>query len=188
MCLRGTELQGDDFDSLQVVSEASAHFLLASFSGGYLSSCIIECVIPLLVVSGDNILQGLLHAHIELGETEEIEGHRGCGLQLRLEFGDHSYVSTGKHGGFWDDELFDIGKLLPPGTYIKSCINCALGDRGRYQGAFGAVGCYRVNKAAYFQFKQSDWHPERKWELLDLRTEDVQETYLCPEFEKRITE
>jgi hypothetical protein len=66
---------------------------------------------------------------------------------------------------------------------MKCCFNCAFSDYSPAgSGIFGDMLCFRDNKEEYFKVKDK-WDLFRIWETM---TEHVQETYLCPEFEKRI--
>jgi hypothetical protein len=98
-----------------------------------------------------------------------------------LKFEDQTLTSGGWSGWF-EDELLDLQRQLPPGAYLKACINCAYSDYNPYgHGMFGCLACFRGNKAGY-------WAVGGKRDLLlvrDTMTEYVQETYLCPEFERR---
>ena len=46
-----------------------------------------------------------------------------------------------------EDELLDIQRQMPEGTYLKACINCAFSDYcpGGH-GLFGGLACFRDNK------------------------------------------
>ncbi len=92
------------------------------------------------------------------------------------------YRSAGTSGWF-EDELLDIQKQLPDGVFLKACITCAFSDYSPYgHGLFGGMLCFRDNKAGYLTVKgKSDLF--RIWSTA---TEYVQETYLCPEFERRV--
>jgi hypothetical protein len=71
---------------------------------------------------------------------------------------------------------------MPAGTYLKTCINCAFSDYSPSgHGLFGGLACFRDNKTGYRAVRT-------KRDLFGIwitMTGFVQETFLCPEFERR---
>ena len=65
---------------------------------------------------------------------------------------------------------------------LPICFCCAFSDYHPVgNGLFGDLACFRNKKQAYLAIRN-------KYELMDLwlaHIEDVQETYYCPEFERR---
>ena len=102
-------------------------------------------------------------------------------LSLRVD--EEEFHSTGKSGWF-ENELLDLQQALPNGTYIKACINCGLSDYWLGGNpSFGGLLCFRDSKADYRQVKsKSDL-----FKLLGAIAKPliVQETFLCPQFERR---
>jgi hypothetical protein len=102
-------------------------------------------------------------------------------LRLRLHIKEHEYLSSGKTGWF-EDELLDLARQLPAGTYLKACINCAFSDYSPYgHGLFGGLACFRNSKQEYRQVKSKG----DLFQIWEKNAGFVQETYLCPEFERR---
>jgi len=133
---------------------------------------------PLLVAFGDEVVEGILLVHLELGDPSKNGGIDREELYLTLKIGDSSFKSSGKSGGWFSDELRDIQALLPEGAYIKACINCALADYHPVgYGLFGGLACFRNNKEA-FRAAKTKRDLFRIWNT----SIEVQETYLCPEF------
>ena len=66
---------------------------------------------------------------------------------------------------------------------MKACINCSFSDYspGGHDG-FGTLLCFRDNKDAYLAVKGK----RDLFQLMHKMTECVQETYLCPEFQRRV--
>ena len=83
--------------------------------------------------------------------------------------------------GWFEDQRADIQRQMPEGTYPKAYICCAFSDYSPLgHGLFGWLACFRGNKAGYRSIRT-------KRNLCDVRgtmTEFVQETFLCPEFER----
>jgi hypothetical protein len=181
--IRGVDFRGGDFDALEPPSEADSS-LLTSFPlrQNALCPCAIDAEIPIPVVTPLGVTEGVLAVHLELGDPTPSAGIDRGYLSPRLEFGDRALTSRGWSGWF-EDELLDIQRPLPEGIYLKACINCAFSDDSPLgPGLFGGLACFRDNKGGY-KAVQSKRDLFGIWGTM---TEFVQETYLCPEFERRI--
>jgi hypothetical protein len=157
-----------------------------TFLHGSLCSCVLEADIPVPVVTPTGIVGGLLTFALELGEplpTGQMARER---LELRLAVNGQTYPSDGKSGWF-EDEMLDVQRKLPPGTFMKACINCAVSDYSPYgHGLFGNMICFRANKAGYLALPSgADFRKDAYFAVLGTVSEMVQETHLCPEFERR---
>ncbi len=179
MVIRGVEFADRSFDGFEPTVELDdSQLALFTLNQGCLCSCIIECDMPLLVAFGDEVVEGILLVHLELGDPSKNGGIDREELYLTLKIGDSSFKSSGKSGGWFSDELRDIQALLPEGAYIKTCINCALADYHPVgYGLFGGLACFRNNKEA-FRAAKTKRELFRIWNT----SIEVQETYLCPEF------
>jgi len=66
---------------------------------------------------------------------------------------------------------------------MKACINCLYSDYSPLgHGLFGCMMCFRNLKAEYVKVTTKD----ELWPIHDRYDRLVQETYLCPDFERRI--
>ncbi len=185
MVVRDVAFSGEDFDGLEPESgTSSAQMASFTLDHGSLCACTIVCDIPVPVVVGREVLLGKLHMHLELGAPRS-GGNRGIDredLLLTLSCGGRIFTSRGTSGGWFEDELHDLQAALPEGAYIKACINCAFSDyHPGGHGLFGGLACFRDEKEAY----RTVMGKYALMQLWDRMTEFVQETYLCPEFEKR---
>ena len=188
MHVRGVRFSGEDFDRFEP-QDTSDPMRLSSFSflHGSLSSCVIEADIPIPVVTPNGEDDALLTFTLELGDptpTGQMDRER---LKLRLATGGQAYHSGGKSGWF-EEEMLDLQRRLPAGTYMKACINCAFSDYSPYgHGLFGNMICFRANKAGYLAIPQGEnFEKDNYFDVMDTVSERVQETYLCPEFERRV--
>jgi len=180
--LRGVEFRGGDFDALEPAFDPDPD-TLSSFTlqQNALCSCVIDAEIPVPVVTPEGISVGVLAAHLELGDPSPDGGIDREYLSLGLRTGDRVLTSRGWSGWF-EDELLDLQGQLPEGTYIKACITCAFSDYSPLgHGLFGGLACFRGNKPGY-RAVRSKGDLLRVWGTL---TGFVQETHLCPEFERR---
>lgn len=182
MILRGVQFEGGDFDSFAPKNAPNPTALSSfSFLRGSLCFCTIEADIPLPVVTPAGTMDGRLTFELELGDplpTGQMDRER---LNLRLALVDRTYHSTGKTGWF-EGEMLDLQRQLPSGTFMKACINCAFSDYSPYgHGLFGSLACFRDNKQGYRAVTEKD----DLFDIWNTMTEFVQETRLCPEFERR---
>jgi hypothetical protein len=117
---------------------------------------------------------------LELGEPTAKGGLDKERVVFTLRVGNEEFVSPGSSGWF-EDEMLELQKLLPEG-YIRSCIHCAFSDYSPHgHGLFGGLACFRDAKDAY----RSVDGKQSLFELWDARTEYVQETHVCEQFERR---
>ena len=187
MVVRGIPFEGNDFDSFEPKDRRDPTQLSSfTFLYGSLCFCVIEADIPVSVETPTGAVDGLLTFQLELGEplpTGQMDRER---LKLRLAVNDQTYSSDGKSGWF-EDEMLDVQRKLPPSTFMKACINCAFSDYSPYgHGLFGNMICFRANKAGYQALPSgADFEKDAYFDVMDTVSEMVQETHLCPEFERR---
>src|SRR6266511_1057072 len=182
MFLRGVMFTGSMFDDFEPSITEKAKLTSFSMNAGALCSYQLDCQIPISVVMLDKPIEGILQAHIEVGDPAPNGGVNLELVQLALTVADDSFTSSGTHGWF-DDELLEIEASLPEGIFLKCCHTCAFSDYHPVgSGTFGGLACFRDHKQAYLALKGK----AALMHFFNNRTEYVQETYLCPEFEKRV--
>ena len=202
MVVRDVEFIGSDFHGFDPVTGTDeAKLKQFNLFLGELCAYVLDCEIPILVISNDRIFEEKLHAHIEYGEPVETgKGttiHRRDGsivqdphhqirhevLHFQLTFQGRLFKTSGKvRYASFDEQLTELQALLPPAVYLKICWNCAFSDYSPAgSGVFGNMACFRDCKAAYQAVKTK----KELFEIWSKRAEDVQEIYLCSEFEKR---
>lgn len=177
--LRGVEIYGTDFELLEPVS-SSPPDLVRQFSRwcGCLCSFSLTFDMPIGVSTLAGQVEGRLQAAMFIGDSARREPST---LRLTLVFEDNHYCGSGRSGWF-ENELLEIQELLPPGIFIKACINCLYSDYSPAgHGFFGGLNCFRFMKQEYLVW-------QGKMHLLAIQNAacSVQETFLCPEFERRI--
>lgn len=181
--IRGITFSGEDFDSLEVQNlHEDSNIELFVLHNGSLAACELECDMPISIMSNEKLSSSNLHVHLKLGKPLPQGFIENEELQLCLDFDGISYTSCGRHGWF-DDELLEIQEALPDRTYLRCCHSCAFSDyHPSGSGLFGNLACFRDNKKAYLKIKSK----VDLFEIWETRTGYVQETYLCPAFEKRV--
>ncbi|MFN8372886.1 MAG: DUF6304 family protein [Anaerolineae bacterium] len=172
--IRGVEFTGKMFDDFMPVIAEIAKLQPFTFDMGYLTEFNLVSEIPILVVVDGVPQQVTLQFNFELGLRKEE-------IVLELTYDNHLFKATDVQG-FIDTVLYDISKQLPKNTYLKICWFCAFSEFNPAGfGAFGGLACFRDNKDGIRKAK-TKIELFRVWDTL---TEYVQETHLCPEFEKR---
>lgn len=185
MVVRGVEFVGRSFDLFEPAeSLAEDQLRQFSFYDRWLSACRIECRIPIPISNHGSAAQGTLL--VELVLREPLPNHF-CddSLRLTLEYDNQQFAGSGTSGWF-EDELLEIQKRLPDGVFMKACINCLYSDYSPYgHQVYGDMSCFRNLKAEYLKVstKMNYLHSPCRGGGAGL---PVQETYLCPEFERRI--
>jgi hypothetical protein len=180
--IRGIEFEGSDFDAFDTLADETA-VRAAGFTlvQGSLCACELRWEMPIAMGSATEQEVARLDAHLVLGAPT---GHGGIDheqLQLRLVCSWGTIESAGTSGWF-EDELLDVERKLPDGFYLRACIGCGLSDYSPAgHGLFGGLACFRATKTAY----RSIASKQELFAIWKSRTEFVQETYLCPEFERR---
>jgi len=188
MVVRGVEFVGRMLDDFAPVGLDGNDPALASFHLGHhpqdepmLCDCVIAYDMPLPVVQGGVVVVGKLRVRVDLGAPTERGGLDHEAMQMTLHLNEAVYRGSGASGWF-EDELIEIQRALPTGTYLQACIGCQWGDYGvGGHGAFGCMLCFRGSKRAYLAV-------QTKRDYLTMKagpTEQVQRTYLCPEFQRR---
>jgi hypothetical protein len=179
--LRGIEFVGSDFDSLEPTG-APGQSTRFTLNQGCLCSCRIECRIPVPVHDRGRILDGALSVELVLGDPAPNGGIDREQLKITLEYGGQQFASAGTSGWF-EDELLGVQAQLPEGVFIKACINCLYSDYSPAgHGLFGGMMCFRNLKTEYLNVKTK----REFWSVHGRQDRFVQETYLCPEFERRV--
>lgn len=182
MTVRGVEFSGSSFDGLypekdSIISELETF----TFAQECLCDCKISYEMPIEIITGDKVIIGNLAVQIELGEPNEKGWTEQDDIVLNLSYEGKTFRSDGKSQWF-EDELLDIQKQLPENHYLKYCFGCDFSDYSIYgHGFFGSMLCYKNIKEEYKKVTDKD----EFMEIMDKSIEDVQETYLCPEFEVR---
>jgi len=184
LTIKGVEFSGPAFDMLEPADDATAEEKAPfSFSHDCLCSCRIELRMPILISHENKRIDGSLSIKIVLGDVMPNGGLDRETIELILEYEDYSFVSSGQSGGFFEYELLDIQRQLPNGDFILACINCLYSDYSPYgHASFGGMMCFRNLKTEYLKVKSKDDF----WSVHDRYDRFVQETYLCPEFERRV--
>lgn len=190
LVVRGVAFEGWNLASLAPTRAADdeRRDLFAFSRWGLLAGYALECHVPVRVVASDDPVGRATAEVVDLQVFVEVgppgsEGATDTGaLQFTLTVGAPARVHTSPDDAVLapDEQLAALSASLPGGTRIEVCATCGLSDANP---AGGPLACFRGNKAAYREVRgKSDlfriWHT---------RTEYVQDYFVCPEYEPRIT-
>jgi len=178
--LRGVDFYGPDFELLEPIP-GSPPDRVNQFSlwSACLCSFSLSLEMPISVSAEGGLAEGRLQANIFIGDSARLDSPTT--LRLTLIVGEDRYSGSGRSGWF-ENELLEIQALLPSGTFLKACINCQYSDYSPAgHGFFGWLNCFRFMKKEYLD-------SPGKMHLLAIERAagTVQETFLCPDFERRI--
>lgn len=141
-----------------------------------LYSFTVDYEMPILVVQDSRTQNAALHVHLEMSAPDRLWNGQ---IQLRLSVGADSFQTRLINDDI-EVALLDLESALPQNTYLKCCFFCNFSDYSPYgKNAYGDMACHRNNKQEYLAVQT-----KRDYFAVPV-TETVQETYLCPEFEKR---
>ncbi|MFF8672770.1 DUF6304 family protein [Streptomyces sp. NPDC015242] len=184
--IRGVRFEGESMDALGALSgEPPAEMF--RFLDGDLCSCLLEWEVPLRVdVAGRDTRAGVLRCALRLGDPGPAP-HRGLdeqSLTVALRLDGHTYGGPAGHDDF-EAALYDIQHRLPPGARLRACVACAWSDYSPAgHGLMAGLACFRDAKDRYRRV-DGKHGPHGIFALWPERTEQVQETHLCGEFEPR---
>jgi hypothetical protein len=181
--IRGVRFAGRDFDSLAPAADTPGdQLLLFTLSSGELCACKFTFEIPLPLVVHGRPGVGTLHVELDLGRPAPRGGIDHEHLRLSFAHGDSLVTSSGLSGLF-ENELLELQSRLPQDVHLKACINCLFSDYSPYgQGLFGNMLCFRNIKEEYLRVTSK----VEFWEVHGRQDRQVQETFLCEQFQLRI--
>lgn len=180
MTLRGVEFSGSMFDDFEH-NAATTKDQLSSFTfyGRALCACTLEWDMPISVNTPQGLTLGALSTRLELGAPLANRLERQT-VQLTLRFNGQT-VNSAQRADF-EYALVDIQKNLTPDVWMVNCFGCAFSDYNPIgAGNFGCLACFRDCKDAY----RAIGGKAELFALWDSRTEFVQETHVCAQFERR---
>jgi hypothetical protein len=180
--VRGVELVGRDFDALGPVEGTPPSLLeRVPLDRGGLCSCRLEWRMSIAMQDNGQTTAGMLSVELVLGDPRSSGGLDHEELRLVLEYGGRRFTAPGS--GCFEGDLLGIQSQLPAGVYMKACINCLYSDYSPLgSGMFGGMMCFRNLKAEYLRVTSK----REFWSVHGRQDRMVQETYLCPEFERRV--
>ena len=183
--IRGVPLAGSDFDGLEPADAEAARAAGLVLDHGSLCGFEITCDMPIGLTGTETAAGtrelGTLGVHLTLGTPGPTGRIDREVLRLTLTCARGTFHSAGT-SGYFEDELSTLQRALPAGLGLHACISCGLSDYSPYgHGLFGGLACFRGDKPGY----RAVTGKRALFQIWSTLTELVQETHVCPEFERR---
>jgi hypothetical protein len=175
--IRGIDLRGTDFDSLEPADPLARAGQLPLNQAGELSDCVLSGDLPCSVAAGGRHRPVTIAFSIDLRRPAAplpAPGHR---LRLTLVLDSACCQVT--------DDWFEGGmprleRALPPAAQLMCCATCLYSDYSPGVHGLTGIRCHRGAKDKYLAVRsKADY-----WSVPV--TEEVPETYLCEEYQRRI--
>lgn len=183
MRVRGVLFTSEDFEDFEF-GETVPVKKLSEFKvhQGSLCGFSLLCTMPMTVSFPDGDRPAQLHINLVVGEPNERDAIDYVDFAFQLICDDLD-IRTEKGHGWFEDGLNELQSRFPTGVFFRACISCRYSDyHPGGGGSFGHMACFRGNKEAYLKVKTKS-QLFKIWDTLSLY---VQETHICPEFEKRL--
>ena len=195
LSLNGILFQGSSFDDFELINTGnytteklnrftlnkvkiwkSEEFVLE------LCNCELNFAIPTLLINNqeNTTTNTSLKINLKLGKPASNGGIDFENATFEIEIEESKFISE---GDVFEDAMIELQNQFADKYHFKNCFGCLYSDYSPYgNGFFGGMICLRNYKEEYLKTNS-------KSELLNLMEKEiiiVQETYCCPEFEKRL--
>ena len=174
--IRSAALWGPDFDGLEPDDAGAVrHSGLPLNSAGDLTECVLTGDLPCLIDLAGRRRPTTVHFELDLREHSDRPAHNRKNLQLSTIVNGTTYAIT--------DDWFEEGTLrlddaLRPSRLV-CCVTCLYSDYSPAGHGLMGMRCHRDAKGQYLAVRsKADYFHVPV-------TEDVPETYLCDEYERR---
>jgi hypothetical protein len=176
--IRGIEFSGYDFDGMEPADGGEA--LAAGFAlkaTGDLYQCVLRGELPCSISESGRVRSGRVSFALDLRSEATADRAAPQNLTLRMSVAGKTYTVV--------DEWFESGierlqAELPTGVQLVCCFTCLFSDYSPHGHGLVGMRCHRGAKERYLSVRS-------KFDYFSVPvTEDVMETYVCPEYEPRI--
>ncbi|MFE4922321.1 DUF6304 family protein [Streptomyces sp. NPDC056661] len=177
--VRGVGIRGCDFDGLEPVDALAAGKAgLSVDRSGDLTSCVLSGALPCTIEGPRGVQPCLVRFTLDLRQREESAPGPAGNLRLSIEV---EGATLEVADDWFEDGLLRLAAALPGGFRLRSCVTCLFADYSPGGHSLMGIRCHREGKAQYLAVRgKSDYWPVPV-------TEEVPETYLCGEFEPRVS-
>lgn len=174
--IRGVEFSSNDFDTLEPGEPEAA--IAAGFTLdplGFLEACDLSGELPCTIATGETRQVIAVRFELDLRRPAVIRiGHNP--LRLSVVIGGQQFEAA---DWCFRDGMRLLEQSLPPGTTLVCCETCQFSDYHPVGHGILGASCHRGHKDQYLAVRtKSDY-------IAVPVTEQVMETYLCPEWERR---
>jgi hypothetical protein len=173
--IRKVEFSGFSFDSLDPVDLSAAEEVNLQIGGTGLEHCVLTGKLPVRLES-ERVVDSSISFSLDLRSSalQNVAAPRNLNLTV---FVDQQVFTV--DDDWFEDGLINLEKAMPAGTRLRCCVTCLYSDYS--PGGHGLIGilCHRGAKEQYLAVRsKADY-----WQVPV--TEEVPETHLCDEYERR---
>ena len=176
--IRQVPVWGFDFDGLEPVDERDPPAgVLTLNSAGELHDCVLGGDLPCSAIVVGQRRDVAIRFTLDLRHDPDGRSDRPGNLRLSMDLDGALFQVT---DDWFEDGLLRLQDTLPPHVRLMCCLTCLYSDYS--PGGHGLMGmrCHRDAKQRYLAVRsKADY-----WNVPV--TEEVPETYLCPEYQRRV--
>lgn len=176
--IREVPVWGFDFDGLEPVHERDARAgALPLNSAGELHDCILGGDLPCAAIVADEKRDVAIRFALDLRPDATGSPDRPRNLRFSVAIDGAMFEVADE---WFEDGLLRLQDTLPPQVRLMCCVTCLYSDYSPAGHALMGMRCHRDAKEQYLAVRsKADY-----WSVPV--TEEVPETYLCPEYRRRI--
>jgi hypothetical protein len=174
--IRGVRVRGGDFDRLLPQDRPAAEGLLTWDRAG-LTECILTGELPAALESTSGPQPTAVRFELDLRRATPAPRRPRHVLRLSCAL---DGVEKAVTDDWFEDGLLALERKLAPGVRLRACITCLYGDYSPDGHGLTGMRCHRDAKEQYLTVQSA----EDYWDVPV--TEEVLETYLCPEYQRRV--
>jgi Family of unknown function (DUF6304) len=175
--IRGIDLRGMDFDSMEPADPSAAAGKLPLNQAGELTGCVLSGDLPCTIAVDGQRRPATIAFSLDLRPGTAVPPGPAHTLTTSLDLDGVTYQVA--------DDWFEGGverleQALPPGVQLVCCFTCLFSDYWPAGHGLTGIRCHRGAKEQYLAVRsKADYWPVPV-------TEEVPETYLCEEYQRRI--
>jgi hypothetical protein len=175
--IRGVDLRGTDFDSLEPTDPRTAACQLPLDQAGEVSGCVLSGDLPCAVAVGGQRRAATVAFSLDLRRPAASLRDRDHRLRLSLVL---DGVRCQAADDWFEDGVQRLEQALPPGAQLVCCATCLFSDYSPGGHGLTGIRCHRGARDQYLAVRSKLGY----WRVPV--TEEVPETYLCQEYQRRI--
>jgi hypothetical protein len=175
--IRGIDLWSIDFDSLEPVDHSAATGQLPLNRAGELYDCVLSGDLPCTLAVGEQHRPVTIAFSLDLRPGTASRPASTHQLSLSLVLDGISYQVA---DDWFEDGVQRLEQALPPGAQLACCATCLFSDYSPGGHGLTGIRCHRDAKDQYLAVRS-----KRDYWSVPV-TEDVPETYLCDEYQRRV--
>ena len=175
--VRGIGLQGGDFDDLEPADPSAVAGTLPLDQAGELTGCVLSGDLPCIAAVGGQRRPATIAFSLDLRPAATMLPGPAHPLTLSLAL---DGVTHQVADDWFEDGIQRLERALPPGALLVCCVTCLFSDYSPGGHGLTGIRCHRAAKEQYLAVRsKADYWPIPV-------TEEVPETYLCEEYQRRI--